>query len=323
MCSTRPLFSVLIPTFNRAKSVCNLIDEINQYRHDDIEIVVVDDCSDKVNWSTLKEFSSLHSNVRLIRNEENVGLTKNWNNTIKYAKGEWIGFICDDDEYVEDVFLRVRDLVDDIKEPCLILQSFEIEEATEWMEKGAETAKNTTLPPASGQFWSREITDKIGGFDERIKYCPDAEFWVRVAYYYPVLKVREFFVRPHQHDTNYMWSIFREPDLLENVALSIKISCRYTLGEDYDNSSLEYAVDDGLWETLRTIINNTFLQKNKMDIFNEYILVFIKHSFKMKRKSRMVKALIRLIIYRAYQPIRPSIKRMKSFVLNLRVSRLG
>ena len=320
MYSSAPLFSILIPTWNRPQLLAGLVERINLSKHDDVEIVIVDDNSEEENWLKLKKIALLHDNVRLYRNEQNIGLTLNWNKTIEYARGTWLSFICDDDIYKEDAFSRIRILIKDITEPCLILQSFEIEMDTEWLEKGSETAKSTTLPPASGQFWHREITNKLGGFDVRVKYCPDAEFWLRMAYHYPVLKIKDFFVFPNQHDENYMWEIFRKPDLLENVAFSIKISSKHTLGKDYDNPSiLENAINDGIWETLRTIINNTFLEKGKMDIFNNYIIMFIRTSFKMKRKIRMVKVLLRLVLYRFYRPIRPSVKKIKYFMSSLRV----
>jgi glycosyltransferase involved in cell wall biosynthesis len=310
MNSSEPLISILIPTWNRPQSLVRLIERINLTKHDDIEIIIVDNDSEEENWLKLKNITSLHNNVRLFRNQQNIGMTPNWNKTIEYARGTWLSFICDDDIYKEDAFSRIRTLIKDITTPCLILQSFEIETATKWLEKGPETARNTTLPPASGQFWHREITDKLGGFDVRIKYCPDAEFWLRMAYQYPVLKVRDMFVIPYQHDTNYMWVAFRSPDLLEQVRLSSQISLKYTLGKDYDNPYiLENTINDGIWETLRTIVNNTFLQKNKMDIFNKYIFEFIKHSFKMKRKTRMIKVFFRLVLYRFYQPLRTTVKK--------------
>ena len=152
MNSSEPLISILIPTWNRPQSLVRLIERINLTKHDDIEIIIVDDHSEEENWLKLKNIASLHNNVRLFRNEQNIGLTPNWNKSIEYAKGTWLSFICDDDIYKEDAFSRIRTLIKDITTPCLILQSFEIETATEWFEKGSETARNTTLPPASGQF---------------------------------------------------------------------------------------------------------------------------------------------------------------------------
>jgi glycosyltransferase involved in cell wall biosynthesis len=319
--STTPLISILIPTWNRPQSVIRLIERINSTKHDDIEIIIVDDNSDEKNWLELESEAYLHNNVRLFRNAHNIGMTNNWNKTIEYAKGTWLGFICDDDIYKEGALLRVRKFIDEITEPCLIIQNSNIEKPTESLDKGVETVSKMQLPPASGQFWHRDITNEIGGFDKRIKYCPDDEFWVRIGFYYPVLRVKDFFVISYQHDTNYMWEIFRRPDFLQQVTLSLKTRLQYSLGENYKNPSLlEYNIKDGIWETLRTVINNTFLTKQiRIDTFFMYLVKFIKLSFKMKRKRRMLKTLFRLIIYKIYQPLRPFVKKVKLFISNLKL----
>jgi glycosyltransferase involved in cell wall biosynthesis len=317
MNASAPLISILIPTWNRSHSLVRLVERINSTRHDDIEIVIVDDHSDEKNWLKLKNLASLHSNIRLFRNHQNIGMTPNWNKTIEYAKGAWLGFICDDDIYKEDALPRIRAIIGDITTPCLIIQNSEIEKAIEWLEKGKETVNKIALPPASGQFWHRELTDRLGGFDVRVKYCPDDEFWIRMAYFYPVLRVKDYFSISYQHDTNYLWEALRSPDFLQQITLSLTICSQYRLGENDNNSTaLENMVNDGLWETLRTAINNTFLQKNKMQNFNLYFVEFIKLSFKMKRKTKMLKALFRLIIYRFYQPLRPSVMKIKLFLSN-------
>ena len=296
MDASTPLISILIPTWNRPQALFRLVEHINSTKHDDIEIVIVDNFSDEKNWLELKNITSLHNNVRLFRNEQNIGMTPNWNKAIEYAKGTWFGFICDDDMYKEGALARARTIIENITSPCLILQNSEIASDTEWLEKGVETVNKIALPPASGQFWHREITDKFGGFDKRIKYCPDDEFWLRMAYNYPVFRVKDMFVISYQHETNYMWVAFRSPDFLEQIALSIEIRSIYTLADNYHNSELlNYAINDGLWETLRTVINNTFLQKKiGMETFKKYFLEFVRLSFKMKRKRTKV-AIIKLL----------------------------
>lgn len=207
-----PLISILIPTWNRPQSLARLVERINSTKHDDIEIVIVDNNSEEKNWLELKSLASKYDNVRLFKNQQNIGMTLNWNKTIEYSKGTWLGLICDDDMYKEDALPRIRALIKDIATPCLIIQNSEIEKATEWLEKGEETVNKIALPPGSGQFWHRELTDRLGGLDVRLKYCPDDEFWIRMAYFYPVLRVKNYFVISYQHDTNYMWETLKEPD---------------------------------------------------------------------------------------------------------------
>lgn len=305
-----PLISIVIPTWNRPALVARLVGIINAAdAGEDLEIVVVDNDSKQENWTQLQSVASMHRNVRLYRNSVNIGMTPNWNKAIEYARGQWIGFMCDDDMFKPDSIKRVRQLISTASRPCLILQNSSIGFDREWIEPGVAAANRVALPPASGQFWHREVTEKLGAFDERVKYCPDAEFWLRLAYHYPVLLVRDYLVIPYQHDTNYMWEAFRSPDFLEQVKLSTKLSSQWLLGESAsDRKLVQYQIDDGIWETLRTVLNNTFLKRGKMKNFPRYFFEFIRYSFAMNRKWVMVKTIFRLPLLRAEELVRSAIK---------------
>lgn len=305
--------SIVIPTWNRPNGLRRLVELISRENvTGDIEVVIVDDCSGEENWKLLEGIRDSNKNVRLYRNSENIGMTRNWNKAVEYAEGQWIGFMCDDDMYKPDSISRIRDYISLVSKPSLILQNGSIGSEIEWIESGTVAAQRVALPPASGQFWHREITGKLGAFDERVKYCPDAEFWLRVAYHYPVLLVRDYLVIPYQHNTNYMWEIFRKPDFLEQVTLSIRLSSRWLLGERASDESLvQYLIDDGIWETLRTVLNNTFLKPGKMKNFSKYFLTFIKYSFMLNRKWVMVITIIRLPILRIKEYFRPAAIKLK------------
>jgi len=307
------LISIVIPTWNRPAFVERLVGAINAAEtRSDLEIVVVDNDSEEGNWTQLQKIVASYGNIRLYKNAKNIGMTPNWNKAIEYARGEWIGFMCDDDIYKPDSIGRIRKLISAVSKPCLILQNSSISADSVWIEPGVGAANRVALPPASGQFWHREITEKLGPFDERIKYCPDAEFWLRLAYHYPVLLVRDYLVIPYQHDTNYMWEAFRSPDFLEQVTISITLSSQWLLGEKASDQKLvQYQVDDGIWETLRTVLNNTFLKRGKMKNFSSYFLKFIRYSFVVNRKWLMVKTIARLPLLRAKDFIRPIAKTMK------------
>ena len=306
MINNSPLISIAIPTWNRPALVDRLVGRINDTDGgEDLEIVIVDNDSNQENWTQLQQLASLHKNVRLFRNPINLGMTPNWNKAIEHARGQWIGFMCDDDMLKPDSILRIRELIASTTKPCLILQNSSINSVSEWVEPGTEAAKRVALPPASGQFWHREVTEKLGAFNERIKYCPDAEFWARLAYHYPVLLVKNYFVISYQHDTNYMWEAFRSPDFLEQVILSVRLSAKWLLGEKASDWKLvQYQIDDGIWETLRTVLNNTFLKRGKMKNFSRYFVEFIRYSFAMNRKWIMIKTISRLPLLRVKEFMR-------------------
>ncbi len=310
MTNNSPLISIVIPTWNRPALVARLVGLINDTGGGkDLEIIVVDNDSTQENWAQLQQFALLHGNVKLFRNPVNLGMTPNWNKAIEYARGHWIGFMCDDDMLKPDSIGRIRKLISSATKPCLILQNSSISSESEWTKPGTAAANKVALPPASGQFWHREITEKLGAFDERIKYCPDAEFWVRLAYHYPVLLIKDYLVIPYQHDTNYMWEAFRSADFLEQVELCITLCAKWALDEKAsDTKLLQYKIDDGLWETLRTVLNNTFLKRGKMKNFPRYFVKFIRYSFALNRKWIMIKTISRLPLLRAKELMRLVVK---------------
>jgi len=109
-----------------------------------------------------------------------------------------------------------------------------------------------------------------------------------------------------------MWEIFRKPDFLEQVTLSIRLSSQWLLGERAsDESLIQYQVDDGIWETLRTVLNNTFLKPGKMKNFPKYFYKFIQYSFVLNRKFLMVKTISKLPILRIKEYLRPAAVKLK------------
>jgi glycosyltransferase involved in cell wall biosynthesis len=311
------ILSIAIPTRNRPRLLEDLVKIIiSEGSVDDIEIVIVDDASTLENWILVEKILLLSDNIKIYRNEQKIGLTANWNKVISFASGKWICFMCDDDMFKSGALDRIRGIISREPRPCLILQNSNIEDSKEWLSPGTDAAIKVALPPASGQIWHRDLTDKLGFYDERIKYCPDAEFWPRLAFHYPVLLVKEYFVIPYQHDTNMMWEHLDSSDFLEQIKLSIEISASWILGQDCnDTKKLGEFVDVGIWETLRTTLNNTFLVKRRMKNFMMYLLQFIKYSIKIERKSLAILTILKLPILRLKDLLRPLIKKKKSYVL--------
>jgi len=302
--------TIAIATRNRPRLLENLVNQIiSEGNADDLEVVIVDDASTIENWILVEKISLISKNIKIYRNEQKIGLTSNWNKVISYAGGKWICFMCDDDMFKSGAIDRIRNIISSEPNPCLILQNSAIERNSEWLTPGAGAARKVALPPASGQIWHRDLTDKLGFYDERIKYCPDAEFWPRLAFHYPVLLVKEYFVIPYQHDTNMMWEHLDNSDFLEQIKLSLKITATWILGQDYnDTKKLSEFVDVGIWETLRTTINNTFLVQGRMRNFALYFFEFIKYSIKTQRKSLMILTILKLPILRVKDLLRPLIR---------------
>lgn len=266
-----PLLSIVIPTYNRVGSLTRLIESVG-HKHDDyLEIVVTDDNSSPEIFDKIKTFCSDYSNITLYRNQENLGMVKNWNECISKARGKWICFMCDDDLFRPYGVDRIIELISEENTASLILQSPENENEISFHNAGNETVKQLKLPLVSGNIWNRHITDHLGGFDKRIKYSPDAEFWYRIAYNYPVIKIKKPFAEYVSHENNYAYKTWSEKDFLEQVGLICRINAAYFHGEkavmpEQLLDEIERAKD----ETIATILSTTCMVRNKKKLFSKY-----------------------------------------------------
>jgi glycosyltransferase involved in cell wall biosynthesis len=119
------LVSVIIPTFNRFDSLKNTIQSVINQTYKNIEIIVINDCSDDSRYYT-QELENMCNYIKIIhlpinlRKKYNVSAAqgKTKEEGIKIAKGEWIAFLDDDDYWMPnklEVQLNYLDEHHDIK----------------------------------------------------------------------------------------------------------------------------------------------------------------------------------------------------------------
>jgi len=92
-----PLFSVIIPTFNRAAFVGEAVDSVLRQTCRDFELIVVDDGSTDHTRDALTPYAS---RLRYLR-QENQGVSSARNSGIHAATGQWIAFLDSDDRWAE------------------------------------------------------------------------------------------------------------------------------------------------------------------------------------------------------------------------------
>jgi glycosyltransferase involved in cell wall biosynthesis len=94
------MISVIIPTVRRPLLVMRAVNSVLAQSMTDIEVVVVVDGPDPETMHLLGAVSD--ERLRLIQNPRSLGGAEARNVGIKAAHGEWIAFLDDDDEWIED-----------------------------------------------------------------------------------------------------------------------------------------------------------------------------------------------------------------------------
>ncbi|RVU34109.1 glycosyltransferase family 2 protein [Hwanghaeella grinnelliae] len=93
--TTDDLVSVIIPVFNREKTIRAAVDSVLLQSHGNIEVLVVDDCSSDRTREVVEAIPD--KRVRLIPREKNGGAGAARNAGIAAAKGDYIAFQDSDD----------------------------------------------------------------------------------------------------------------------------------------------------------------------------------------------------------------------------------
>ena len=94
----KPKISVIIPAYNTAKYIGKCLDSVIHQTYNNIEIIVVEDCSTDNTREILKKYKNI-DNIKIIYNETNSGLSFSRNNGLSQATGEYIGYV-DSDDYI-------------------------------------------------------------------------------------------------------------------------------------------------------------------------------------------------------------------------------
>lgn len=104
-----PAVSIILPTYNRAKSLSDAVGAILKQSYKDFELIIVNDGSSDNTSDIIEQISSKDSRVRGI-NKLNGGLSSARNIGIEEAQGEYIIFIDDDDIVGTDYIMNLMNV---------------------------------------------------------------------------------------------------------------------------------------------------------------------------------------------------------------------
>ncbi|MHB0913507.1 MAG: glycosyltransferase family 2 protein [Armatimonadota bacterium] len=173
----KPVLSVCIPTYNRAKllrsalfSVMPQVAELNGK----VELIVCDNCSDDMTQEVVQAapYSEL---IRYTRNSENIGAARNFALCVEKATGEYVWLVGDDDIIREDGLARLMSVLENHPEVDYVYVNTTILPASEYEAFDRVVCGNdfSRLLPTFGGDLSERLLDK---WDELIDPAVDSTF---------------------------------------------------------------------------------------------------------------------------------------------------
>ena len=97
----KPLLTIAIPTYNRAKSLDLLLQSISGQLigldDQDLEVLIFDNCSTDNTGEVAKSFSAKYSIIKYVKNSENIGPDNNFVKAFNSAQGQYLWMLGDDE----------------------------------------------------------------------------------------------------------------------------------------------------------------------------------------------------------------------------------
>jgi len=184
-----PCVSVAISTWNRAHLVGRAIRSALAQTFEDFELLIVDDGSTDATPEVLAGVND--ARLRRIRHERNHGVSRTRNTALGLARGEWMAFLDDDNEWTPDYLERQLALAASRPDTGVVYCRARLRNA----RSGAETTEPGGLwqgkvfchlvdgwtPFMSGALIRMSALTEVGGFDERLRASEDRDLWMRLA----------------------------------------------------------------------------------------------------------------------------------------------
>lgn len=224
------LISVVIPLYNKRKSIWRTVSCVLKQSYPDFEIILVDDGSTDGSMETLETITD----PRLKRyRKENSGVSDTRNRGMQLARGEIIAFLDGDDLWDPFYLERLRNMAEKYTDCGLYMQdSRDIPAGEADQAQGSDTQKEIKRYTDWEHYFyfrnfktsalavNRQKALALGGFDQSLTIGEDLEFWFRLILSYPVCFLDEIHVFILKYEEEYH-SRFVPKDFRKHVSYKL------------------------------------------------------------------------------------------------------
>ena len=209
----RPLVTCVITSYKRDKeTVKRALDSVLSQTYSPIEVYIIDDNRGEgaEEYSdALNELAVGKERVQVIKTEGGHGAQRARNTGIEHAKGKYVAFLDDDDEWLpEKTGIQVGLLMENpdvglcYSRGYLINEAFDPPKISEFRSVKNATYEDLLIEDGIGSTTQavipREVFDKVGLFDEAFPARQDYEMWIRIARSYKTLGSDKCLYRYHK-----------------------------------------------------------------------------------------------------------------------------
>jgi glycosyltransferase involved in cell wall biosynthesis len=225
------LFSVVIPTYNRAGFIIKTLNTILEQDFQDFEVIVVDDGSTDNTLELLKEINDHRLSIVSIKNSERAAAR---NRGAEAATGTYVNFFDSDDLALKHHLSTAAEAIQQLNNPEVFHLNFEIRDTENNLVKTGrlyqpqETANSRLVMEntfsCNGVFLRRDIALAHPFNEDRaLSVSEDYELWIRLGSRFPLHMVNKVTSIIVLHEMRSVFAI-NEKKLLDRKNLLMKYS---------------------------------------------------------------------------------------------------
>lgn len=210
-----PKVSVVVPTYNRAGILHRALNSVLQQTYMNFELIVVDDHSGDGTPLAIAKFED-DTRVRSFRHEANFGQSRALNTGIAAARGEYVAFLDDDDEWLPTKLASQVAILDNASSKVGLVYGWRLD-IDEQSNRPQQTVRRTqrgdifelmlgldTPVPPSSWLVRTSVARALRGFDEKV-LPNDVDFICRLSEQgWHVAYVPEIVLRKYSHTRGQM-----------------------------------------------------------------------------------------------------------------------
>ena len=186
----QPLITIVMPAFNREKTIKMAINSVLQQTYKNYELIVVDDGSDDATCEIVENIieEAKHVKLRLLKATENGGVSKARNIGLSSSTGDIISYLDSDNEWEENYLSLIASAYHKEPEACCAYAGQEI-----WFQDDIDKFRtgirmvpfnrakleNSNYIDLNVFSHKRNILDKLGSFREDMRRLVDWELILR------------------------------------------------------------------------------------------------------------------------------------------------
>jgi len=198
----RHSFSVVIPLYNKERSIESTIESVLAQTYHNFELIVVDDGSSDSSASVVTGIAD--GRIRLIQ-RSNSGVSAARNTGITNARHRYVAFLDADDLWNADYLETIASLIDRFPGAGIYATFYRRDEGRAALVTPKLEPQVASLPPGRLQNYfrtatfaeqpfftssvccARDILLSLGGFKLGVRHGEDLDMWARVALRYPIV----------------------------------------------------------------------------------------------------------------------------------------